>query len=101
MGRLNLALIITIAVLAITIVFTSMGWNDARRNLKNAETTIEFQRSTIDSLLNRRMTVFDVQLNVTDKSRFTIHGRYNKGTISVPSERVYELKIDSTRINLK
>ena len=55
----------------------------------------------IDSLLNRRMTVFDVQLHVTDKSRFAIYGRYNKGTINVPNERRYELTIDSTNVSMK
>ncbi|MBP5400329.1 MAG: hypothetical protein J6Y35_01725 [Bacteroidales bacterium] len=59
------------------------------------------QSRVIDSLLNRRMTVFDVQLHVTDKSRFAIYGRYNKGTINVPNERRYELTIDSTNVSMK
>lgn len=59
------------------------------------------QSRVIDSLLNRRMTVFDVQLHVTDKSRFAIYGRYNKGTINVPNERTYELTIDSTNVSMK
>lgn len=62
--------------------------------------TVE-QSRVIDSLLNRRMTVFDVQLHVQDKSRFAIYGRYNKGTINVPNERTYELVIDSTIVNVK
>ena len=61
----------------------------------------EEQSRVIDSLLARRMTVFDVQLHVQDKSKFAIHGQYNKGTINVPSIRTYELVIDSTSINVK
>jgi len=61
----------------------------------------EEQSRVIDSLLTRRMTVIDCQLHVTDKSRFAIYGRYNKGTITVPNERTYELKIDSTNVFLK
>ena len=61
----------------------------------------EEQSRVIDSLLNRRMTVFDVQLHVTDKSHFAIYGRYNKGTINVPNERRYELTIDSTNVSMK
>ena len=61
----------------------------------------EEQSRVIDSLLNRRMTVFDVQLHVRDQSKFTIYGKYNKGTINVPNERRYELTIDSTNVSMK
>jgi hypothetical protein len=47
------------------------------------------------------MTVFDVQLNVTDKSRSTIYGRYNKGTISMPQEKTYKLEMDSMKVSVK
>ena len=65
------------------------------RHLKDMRQTVTEQRMVIDSLLKRRMTVVDVKLNVTDKSRFAIYGRYNRGTISVPNERTYTLEIDS------
>lgn len=65
------------------------------RHLKDMRQTVTEQRMIIDSLLKRRMTVVDVKLNVTDKSRFAIYGRYNRGTISVPNERTYTLEIDS------
>ena len=61
----------------------------------------EEQSLVIDSLLKRRDKFIDVQLHVTDKSRFAIYGRYNKGTINVPNERTYLLEIDSTSVNMK
>lgn len=61
----------------------------------------EEQSRVIDSLLKRRDKFIDVQLHVTDKSRFAIYGRYNKGTINVPNERTYLLEIDSTSVNMK
>ena len=62
---------------------------------------IEHSQKVIDSLLNRRMKVFDVHLSVTDKSKFAIYGKYNKGTINVPNSRQYELILDSVNVNLK
>lgn len=61
----------------------------------------EEQSRVIDSLLNRRDKFIDVQLHVTDKSRFAIYGRYNKGTINVPNERRYMLTIDSTNVTMR
>ncbi len=59
------------------------------------------QSRVIDSLLNRRDKFIDVQLHVTDKSRFAIYGRYNKGTINVPNERTYTLEVDSINMKIK
>lgn len=56
------------------------------------------QSKIIDSLLNRRMKVVDIKLYVTDKSKNTIYGRYNKGTIFMPQERKYILEVDSVSI---
>lgn len=61
----------------------------------------EEQSRVIDSLLNKRDKFIDIQMHVTDKSKFAVYGKYNKGTIYVPSERTYELKIDSTSISMK
>lgn len=62
---------------------------------------VKEQSVIIDSLLKRRMTVFDVQLHVTDKSVNKIYGRYNKGTISMPQERKYILEVDSVSMRVK
>jgi hypothetical protein len=75
-------------------------WN-TKAYCRHLKRQTEDQTVIIDSLLKRRMTVFDVTLSVTDKSRFAVYGKYNKGTIYVPSERTYELKIDSTNISMK
>ena len=47
-------------------------------NLK--ERTAE-QSRVIDSLLNRRMTVFDVQMHVRDQSKFTKFGKHPRQEI--------------------
>ena len=89
----------TIAAVAIaTLIAISTGQH---RHIASLKTQVAEQRTVIDSLLKRRMTVFDCQLYATDKSRSTIYGRYNRGTINMPQERTYTLVIDSTKINLK
>jgi len=84
----------TISVLS----FQLKSRTEVCENLK--ERTAE-QSRVIDSLLNRRDKFIDVQLHVTDKSRFAIYGRYNKGTINVPNERTYTLEIDSVNMKVK
>ena len=71
------------------------------RHISSLKNQVDEQHIIIDSLLKRRMTVIDCQLHVTDKSRFAIYGRYNKGTINVPNDRTYTLYIDSTNITVK
>lgn len=71
------------------------------REVKTLRKQVEEQSAVIDSLLARRMTVFDVELHVTDRSRLNVYGRYNKGTISVPAEKTYRLELDSVKIQPK
>ena len=89
------------AATACTISILSVQLHSTKQVCAGLKERTEEQSRVIDSLLNRRMTVFDVQLHVQDKSKFAIHGQYNKGTINVPSIRTYELVIDSTSINVK
>ena len=89
------------AATACTISILSVQLHSTKQVCANLRDRTEEQSRVIDSLLARRMTVFDVQLHVQDKSKFAIHGQYNKGTINVPSIRTYELVIDSTSINVK
>lgn len=96
-----IAAAIYFAVTACTISILSVQLNSSKKVCANLQERTEEQSRVIDSLLARRMTVFDVQLHVQDKSKFAIHGQYNKGTINVPSIRTYELVIDSTSINVK
>lgn len=53
------------------------------------------QSIIIDSLLQRRMNVFDINMQVTDRTKTYVYGRYNKGTISIPQQKDYKLTIDS------
>ena len=87
-----------VAVAIATLTATTIG---QARHIKSLKAQVEEQHVIIDSLLKRRMTVIDCQLHVTDKSRFAIYGRYNKGTINVPNDRTYTLQIDSMNITLK
>lgn len=86
------------AVVISTLIAIAIGQNCHIKTLKKQ---VSEQRQVIDSLLKRRMTVIDCSLHVTDKSRFAIYGRYNKGTINVPNDRTYTLQIDSTNITVK
>ena len=80
--------------LAVSCVITGLTAKHNKTLIRcNAE-----QSKIIDSLLNRRMKIVDVQLYVTDKSKNTIYGRYNKGTILMPQERKYILEVDSVSI---
>lgn len=69
-------------------------------HLKSLKAQVAEQSAVIDSLLKRRMTVFDVTLNVTDKSTNKIYGRYNKGSIIMPSNKSYVLELDSISMNV-
>jgi hypothetical protein len=79
----------------------SVLYSGSQKRVKEQSATMKKQYTIIDSLLNRRMTVFDVQLNVTDKSTNKIYGSFNKGSIGMSQERIYRLEIDSTKITVK
>jgi hypothetical protein len=89
------------AVLIVAIVTLGALYAESRKHVVTLKAQVKAQGVIIDSLLARRMTVVDVKLNVTDKSRNVVHGRYNKGTINMPQERTYKLEIDSTNIGIK
>ena len=89
------------AVLAASICTLTAITIGQGKHLRTQKAQIKEQSIIIDSLLKRRMTVIDCQLMVTDKSRFAIYGRNNKGTINVPNDRTYHLAIDSTSIIIR
>ena len=93
--------IIIYAVLALAIAILTAVAIGQGKHIRTLKDQVDEQHMVIDSLLKRRMTVIDCQLHVTDKSRFAIYGRYNKGTINVPNDRTYTLKIDSTNITVR
>lgn len=92
-------IIYAVVAVAISILITTAVLQ--ARHISSLKDQVDEQHIIIDSLLKRRMTVIDCQLHVTDKSRFAIYGRYNKGTINVPNDRTYTLQIDSTNITVK
>lgn len=92
---------IVLAIMAViaSLAITAASLEGAHR--RSLQKQVKEQSVVIDSLLKRRMTVFDVQLHVTDKSVNKIYGRYNKGTISMPQERRYILEVDSVSMRVK
>lgn len=80
---------------SITLAAATSGHN---RSLKRQ---VKEQSRTIDSLLTIQRQSVNIQLYVTDKSTNKIYGRYNRGTIQMPSEKVYLLEIDSAQFGLK
>lgn len=93
--------IIIYAAVAVVIATMTATTILQARHISSLKYQVDEQHIIIDSLLKRRMTVIDCQLHVTDKSRFAVYGRYNKGTINVPNDRTYTLQIDSTNIIVK
>ena len=87
------------AFCAIGILITAVGLQ--HKHVRSLQNHVKEQHMVIDSLLNRRMTVMDVQLYVTDKSKNTIYGRYNKGTITLETAKRYILEVDSTNVKIR
>ena len=79
-----MAVMAVITSLAITIASLE---GSHRRSLAKQ---VKEQSVVIDSLLKRKPTMMDVKLYVTDKSRNNIYGRYNKGTITIPTIKTYK-----------
>lgn len=89
-----------VGALAFSLSMKIQQCNNLQDRVKEQSTVIKKNQSTIDSLLKRDKFI-DVELNVTDKSHANIYGRYNKGTITLPNEKVYILKIDSTNVTMR
>jgi len=84
-------------------VIAGMGWviGVQKKRIKEQSQSIEYLQNENNELRKLKTYHFEVKLNVTDKSRNNIYGRYNKGIIEMPSAKTYMLEIDSTSINLK
>lgn len=85
------------AATAVAITVAALEGNH-RRSLARQ---VKEQSVVIDSLLSRDRPLMDVNLYVTDRSRNTIYGRYNRGYINMPQERRYILEVDSVNTTLK
>ena len=87
-------------LLAATAVATTAAGLEGNHRRSLARQVKE-QSVVIDSLLCRNQPLLDVKLYVTDKSKNTIYGRYNKGYIAMPQERRYILEVDSVNMRIK
>ncbi len=88
------------ALLAATAVASTAAALEGNHR-RSLEKQVKEQSAVIDSLLGRDQPLLDVKLYVTDKSRNTIYGRYNKGYIAMPQERRYILEVDSVNMRIK
>lgn len=92
-------------IIIITILTMLAGWGATTttttilnsKRIKEQSEMLAGQQRTIDSLLNRRMTVFDVGLSVNDNSKMTIYGKKSEN-LTVPAAKTYILKLDSVSI---
>ena len=92
--------IVWVVLLAATAVASTAAALEGNHRRSLAKQVKE-QSAVIDSLLSRDQPLLDVKLYVTDKSRNTIYGRYNKGNIWMPQERRYILEVDSVNMRIK
>lgn len=83
------------------VVSLSLLCGAQQRHLKSLKTQVKEQGEVIADLLKKESVVFEVSLNVTDKTRTNVYGRYNKGTITVPSTKTYVLEVDSTNVRIR
>jgi hypothetical protein len=90
-----------VALMCTSIAVMSVLYAESHRHVKTLKAQVTEQSAIIDSLLKRRMTLLDVELYVTDKSRNIVYGRNNKGTITMPQERKYILEVDSANVRIK
>lgn len=89
------------ALAATSVVTLSTVTAIQHNRISDLQRQVTEQSRVIDSLLTIRRNYIDVDLIVTDKSTSKIYGRYNKGTITMPSERTYRLEIDSVSLKIK
>ena len=99
MKRTFITIIISLILSAAIAVLSAM-YNGSIKQNKTLRAQVTQQSAIIDSLLARKTYNFEVKLNVTDRSRNNIYGRYNKGTIEMPSVKTYILQLDSVSLQL-
>lgn len=89
--------LIIYAVLAVWGITTTTISAIQGKRVKEQSKVITEQSKVIDSLLNRRMNVFDVSLSVSDNSKLTVYGKKSEN-LTVPATKTYLLKLDSVSI---
>ena len=90
--------LIVIAVVAMWAGFATTAAALQGQRIKEQSQMIIRQGVTIDSLLNRRMNVVDVSLNVADNSKLTVYGKKSEN-LTIPAAKTYLIKLDSVSFN--
>lgn len=98
MKRILIEIIVTLLLAGWGAVTTTMTAYQTKSVMELKE-HIKFQNAVIDSLITLPRKMFDVKLNVTDKSKTTLNARKQSGKIIFPNTKTYELKIDSLTIS--
>lgn len=97
--KLKIILSVIIALLGCATIGAGYSWHESAKQNKQFLNIIQTQAATIDSLTNNpaQSLKIDLELNVTDKSKYSINAKGNNGTITAPTEKIYKLnlKIDS------
>ena len=89
--------LIAIAIVAVWAGFATTASAIQGKRIKEQHQTIVHQSEVIDSLLNRRMNVFDVSLSVEDRSKLTVYGKKSEN-LTIPATKNYILKLDSVSV---
>ena len=89
--------LIAIAIVAVWAGFATTASAIQGKRIKEQHKTIVHQSEVIDSLLNRRMNVFDVSLSVEDRSKLTVYGKKSEN-LTIPATKTYMLKLDSVSV---
>mgnify|MGYP004442477343 CR=1 FL=1 len=84
------------AALITALLITALVFSLIR--VKDLNKRIDEQADTITYLTENPSQTVELTLNLTDKSRIEVNGKNNQGTISVPTDRVYELVVDSLKV---
>lgn len=94
--KLKIILIALCTLLLGTNVFTGYEWFKEDKEKKEYMKVLVKQNEIIDSLVNspRWSVVLDIDLAVTDKSKFDVNGKNNSGTIFIPQEKKYVLEVE-------
>ena len=94
--KLKIILICLVLLLSGGVGFTSYEWAKTDKEKKQYFSLILEQNAIIDSMANNpaKSVTVQVEMEVADKSKFTINGKNNSGTINVPTEKIYVLQVE-------
>jgi len=84
----------------LSVVIAGMGTviGIQQKRIKEQKETNKYLMNENDELRKLKTYHFETKLSVTDKSKLTVNGKGNSGTINVPTDINYIISIDSASI---